>query len=82
MTSNHEHRVTTEEYDTMSDHNTCRIRPRWSVLLLSAAFLGGCDTSVTNPGPVQDSFLDSIIAQVAVVLGSSRDLSDELDQIA
>ncbi len=76
MTGNHEHQVTTEEYDTMSDHNTCRIRPRWSVFLLSAALLGGCDTSVTNPGPVQDEFLDSLNAHVAVVRGASASLAD------
>lgn len=66
----------------MSNHNTCRIRQRWSVLLLSAAFLGGCDTSVTNPGPVQDSFLDSLSAHGALVRGASDRLSNALDQIA
>ena len=66
----------------MKDHDKQRSRPRWGVYLLAAATLVGCDTSVTNPGPVQDEFLDSLISHTAVVRGSSRDLSDALDQIA
>ncbi|MCH8145965.1 MAG: RagB/SusD family nutrient uptake outer membrane protein [Gemmatimonadetes bacterium] len=66
----------------MKDHDKQRSRPRWGVYVIAAATLVGCDTSVTNPGPVQDEFLDSLIAHVAVVRGSSRDLSDALDQIA
>ena len=82
MTSNHEYPVTTERLNTMKDHDKQRSRPRWGVYVIAAATLVGCDTSVTNPGPVQDEFLDSLIAHVAVVRGSSRDLSDALDQIA
>ena len=82
MTGNHEYPVTTERLNTMKDHDQQRSRPRWGVYLLAAATLVGCDTSVTNPGPVQDEFLDSLIAHTAVVRGSSRDLSDALDQIA
>lgn len=82
MTSNHEYPVTTERLNTMNDHDKQRSRLRWGVYLLAAATLVGCDTSVTNPGPVQDEFLDSLIAHVAVVRGSSRDLSDALDHIA
>ena len=66
----------------MKDHDKKRSRPRWGVYLLAAATLVGCDTSVTNPGPVQDQFLDSLISHTAVVRGSSRDLSDALDRIA
>lgn len=82
MTGNHEYPVTTERLNTMKDHDKQRSRLRWGVYLLAAATLVGCDTSVTNPGPVQDEFLDSLIAHTAVVRGSSRDLSDALDQIA
>ncbi len=66
----------------MKDHDKQRSRPRWGVYLLAAATLVGCDTSVTNPGPVQDEFLDSLIAHTAVVRGSSADLANAVDQIA
>ena len=82
MTDNHEYPVTTERLDTMKDHDKQRSRPRWGVYLLAAATLVGCDTSVTNPGPVQDQFLDSLIAHTAVVRGSSADLANAVDQIA
>ena len=82
MTDNHEYPVTTERLDTMKDHDKQRSRLRWGGYLLAAATLVGCDTSVTNPGPVQDEFLDSLIAHTAVVQGSSGDLSNALDQIA
>jgi hypothetical protein len=79
MTGNHFNSVTTERNDTMKRHH---IRLRWSVFLLSAAAFVGCDTSVTNPGPVQDEFLDSLNAHQAVVRGASAALSNALDQIA
>lgn len=82
MTDNHEYPVTTERLDTMKDHDNQRFRLRWGVYLLAAATLVGCDTSVTNPGPVQDQFLDSLIAHAAVVRGSSADLANAVDQIA
>ena len=79
MTGFHFNSVTTERNDTMKQPNKWL---RWSAYLLSAAAFVGCDTSVTNPGPVQDEFLDSLNAHNAVVRGSSRNLSDALDQIA
>ena len=42
----------------------------------------GCDTSVTNPGPVQDEFLDSLSAHSAIVTGAGHDLSQAVDRLA
>jgi hypothetical protein len=41
-------------------------------LLLAALVLGGCDTTVTNPGPVQDSNIDDPGAFQALVNGAGR----------
>ena len=58
-------------------HTTRYLAPALALMIAA-----GCDTSVTNPGPVQDEFLDSLNAHQAVVTGASRNLSDALDQIA
>ena len=55
---------------------------RYLAPALAFMITAGCDTSVTNPGPVQDEFLDSLNAHGAVVTGASRNLSDALDRIA
>jgi len=47
-------------------------------VLLAAA----CDFEVTNPGPVQDSFLNDSVAFQAIVNGMGRDLSDGLNYLA
>jgi hypothetical protein len=44
--------------------------------------LGSCNFDVTNPGPVQDEFLDDPLAFDAVVNGMGRDLSDGLNYLA
>ncbi|MFN8582629.1 MAG: hypothetical protein U0163_16845, partial [Gemmatimonadaceae bacterium] len=49
-------------------------------LLLAA--LAGCDTKVTNPGPVQDTFLSDRNAALAMVNGSGRALSSGLNWIS
>ena len=55
---------------------------RYLAPAMALVIAAGCDTSVTNPGPVQDEFLDSLNAHGAVVTGASRNLSDALDRIA
>jgi starch-binding outer membrane protein, SusD/RagB family len=49
--------------------------------VLMALAAGGCDTKVTNPGPVQDSFLSEPTAQVAVLAGMGRALSEGMNWI-
>ncbi len=49
------------------------------VLLLP---LGSCNFDVTNPGPVQDEFLDDPDAFPAIVNGMGRNLSDALNFLA
>ena len=44
--------------------------------------LAACNFDVTNPGPVQERFLDDPAAQTAVVNGAGRDLSDALNWTA
>lgn len=44
--------------------------------------LAGCDFDVTNPGPVQDEFLDDPDAFPAIVNGMGRDLSDAMNYLA
>jgi len=49
--------------------------------LTAAVALSACDTSVTNPGPTPDSFLDSLVSHQAVVNGAQRALADAIDQV-
>lgn len=44
--------------------------------------LGGCDLEVTNPGPIDDSALNSPDALAPLVVGMGADLSAVLDDIA
>lgn len=48
-----------------------------SVILLAV----GCDLSVTNPGPVEDRFLNDADAHLALVNGSQRALSYALNRV-
>ena len=43
------------------------------------ALLSACDLKVTNPGPVQATFLDNAAALTAVANGAGRDLSEALN---
>ena len=43
---------------------------RYLTPALALFVAAGCDTDVTNPGPVQDEFLDSLNAHSAVVTGA------------
>lgn len=52
-----------------------------SLLVTGAMALGACDTSVTNPGPVQDEFLSNAEAHAAVVNGMGRNLAEALNWI-
>lgn len=49
---------------------------------VSILWTTACDFSVTNPGPVQDEFLNDSVAFQAVVNGMGRDLSDGLNYLA
>ena len=55
-----------------------------SSFLLTALLLAApmaCDTKVTNPGPVQDEFLDDRNAAAAMVSGAGRALSQSINWI-
>lgn len=49
---------------------------------LAAAAVLACDTSITNPGPVQDDFLDQPEAHPALVNGIERTVSRALNWIS
>lgn len=49
---------------------------------LSLLALAGCDFQVTNPGPIQEAFLDEALAQPAVVNGMGRALAQGLNWVA
>lgn len=63
-------------------HSTKNERWPVGVVLGCLLALAACDTSVTNPGPVQDAFLDSPDSQAAVVNGAKRGLAEALNWIA
>lgn len=44
--------------------------------------LAGCSFDVTNPGPVEDDFLNRVEAHAAVIAGTARMFADGLDNIA
>ena len=47
-----------------------------------AVMVGGCDFEVTNPGPIQEQFLEETLAQPAVVNGMGRALAQGLNWLA
>src|SRR5688572_18685201 len=47
-----------------------------------SALLGACDLDVSNPGPVQDEFLNDPAAHAAAVTGAHRALALALNQVA
>lgn len=53
--------------------------PTVALTVAGLIILGACDTSVTNPGPTADEFLDAPVAQAAVLTGAKRALSDALN---
>ena len=55
---------------------------RWTTLTLTLLALGSCDFEVTNPGPVQDTFLNDSDAYLAIVNGAGRDLAEGLNYVA
>lgn len=55
---------------------------RVGVAAAAAAALAGCDFEVTNPGPVQDEFLDETGAHEAIVNGMGRALADAINFVA
>ncbi len=48
---------------------------------LALVTVAACDFDVTNPGPTQDEFLDSLNAHEAVVIGARRELSFAMQNI-
>ena len=55
---------------------------RIGVALLVSLGIAACDFEVTNPGPVQDTFLNEPSAFVAVVNGAVRSLNEGLNFVA
>jgi hypothetical protein len=66
--------------------NTSRATPRVTrvvlTLLATIAALTSCDFKVTNPGPVQEQYLNDAAARTAIVNGAGRDLSQALNWTA
>lgn len=56
-------------------------KERGLALVATALMLvvAACDTSVTNPGPTPDEFLDAPVSQGAVLAGAQRAFSDALN---
>ena len=65
-------------------HRRYSFSSKTGALALSVALLAlsGCDFTVTNPGPVQDEFLNDNSANAAIVNGSGRMLSEALNWVA
>lgn len=70
---------------TMPTTNTERGARRRSLLLAAAALLpllAACNTDVTNPGRVEDEFLDDPAAHAALVAGMGRSVAQALNWIS
>jgi hypothetical protein len=52
------------------------------VVLAAIGTLSACNFDVTNPGPVQERFLDDPAARTAIVNGAGRDLGNALNWIS
>jgi starch-binding outer membrane protein, SusD/RagB family len=55
---------------------------RLAALLVPVVGMAGCDFSVTNPGPVEDSFLVQPTAYAGIVNGAGRDLAEAINWVA
>jgi len=55
------------------------IKTKGAVVALLALGAAGCDFEVTNPGPIQDQFLNDPLAQPAMVNGMGRALAQGLN---
>lgn len=70
----------------MDPRNPQRVRRRaaGAGLLAGLGVLGlvACDLEVTNPGPVQDDFLNEPAAQAAIVTGMNRAFNNAFNEIA
>lgn len=57
----------------------------WPLVVVAVVlipFLSACDFDVTNPGPIEDNFLDNPGAWESIVNGVELDLSHALDHVA
>jgi starch-binding outer membrane protein, SusD/RagB family len=75
-----------ESMNGRSEHGAGR---RWrsfgfsgAAVAMVVAAVAACDTDVTNPGPVQDVFLDDAAAQPAMVNGMGRAVAQGLNWLA
>ena len=50
-----------------------------TVCIATLAFAAACDLKVTNPGPIQATFLDNAAALTAIANGAGRDLGEALN---
>jgi len=56
--------------------------PRAFVIALTFLAVSGCDLTVTNPGPVQEQYLNDRAAVTSIVNGAGRDLAEALNWTA
>jgi hypothetical protein len=78
----HGEKETMKKRERNGDTTSAKWALRALMMPLAVYATAACDTSVTNPGPVQDAFLDSLNAHSAIVSGAKRDFSRALDQLA
>ncbi|MHB1071141.1 MAG: hypothetical protein ACYC1W_14905, partial [Gemmatimonadaceae bacterium] len=66
----------------MQPTTSLRIRRMSGLAPLAALLLGACNLEVTNPGPVNATYLDDKAAFPALVNGAGRDLSEALNWVS
>ena len=74
----------TERNDRLRGSRTSHTAERGMIFCKVAVFvmfLAGCDFEVTNPGPVDDAFLNSPDAADAVVTGVERALTESQNKV-
>jgi len=66
----------------MTTTTSLRLRLAAGLVPLAALLLGACNLEVTNPGPVNASYLNDKAAFPALVNGAGRDVSEALNWVA